>query len=238
MYKKKKIIVGISFNTKKLDNNKQSLTPQWIRNRIRIFQNYTRKSLQKQSNQNYLALIEYEDSTKKVIQKALRCYGKLPHNIRFIPRSRYERTMKKAIKGYRNLYLVRLDSDDLYRRNYIQQLHHHRASKRIKAIINQKGYMYGAVQHQIAPMKAKSPPFYTLVYKVKDYLRGKRYRLKGGHPAVIRLPHDKLHVRNFVHIIHSGNTTSTFRSKRNKQINLRKLTRNSQRVRRILRKFM
>ncbi|MFD2368988.1 glycosyltransferase family A protein [Brevibacillus sp. GCM10020057] len=236
---KKKIIVGIAFNSKKLKlNRKKRFSSRWIKKRMKVFMRYTRKSLQKQSNQGFVALVEYEDRSRKKIKKALRKYRKLPKNIKFIPKSKYQRSIKKRLKGYRYLYLVRLDSDDMYRKNYIQQLKNHRPRKGVRAIINQHGYMYDAKRKRIAPMYAKSPAFYTLIYKAKDYLKGKRYRLRGGHPAVIRLRHDKLRRRNFVHIIHGGNTTSKFRSKRNKVIDKRRIVKDRRRVRKILSSFM
>ncbi|MED1793419.1 MULTISPECIES: glycosyltransferase [Brevibacillus] len=236
---KKKIIVGIAFNSKKLKyNRKKRFSKRWIKSRMKIFMKYTRRSLQRQTNQGFDALIEYEDRSRKHIKKQLRKYKKLPRNIKFIPKSMYQRSIKKRLKGYRYLYLVRLDSDDLYRRSYIQQLRNHRRRKGVKAIINQNGYMYDSKKKRIAPMYAKSPAFYTLIYKAKSYRRGKRYKLRGGHPAVIRLRHDKLRLRNYVHIIHSGNTTSKFRSKRNKIIDKRRVVKDRRRVRRILSSFM
>lgn len=236
---KKKIIVGIAFNSKKLKyNRKKRFSSRWIKKRMKIFMRYTRKSLQKQSNQGFVALVEYEDRSRKKIKKALRKYRKLPKNIKFIPKSMYQRSIKKRLKGYRYLYLVRLDSDDLYRKSYIRQLKNHRRRKGVRAIINQHGYMYDAKRKRIAPMYAKSPAFYTLIYKAKDYRSGKRYRLRGGHPAVIRLRHDKLRLRNYVHIIHGGNTTSQFRSKRNKVIDKRRVVKDRRRVRGILSSFM
>jgi Putative rhamnosyl transferase len=237
--KRKKIIVRIAFNSKKLKyNRKKRFTTKWIKSRMKIFMRYTRRSLQRQTNQGFVALVEYEDRSRRKIKKELRKYSKLPKNIKFIPKSKYQKSIRKRLKGYHYLYLVRLDSDDLYRRSYIQQLKNHRRRKGTSAVINQFGYMYDSKKKRIAPMYAKSPAFYTLIYKVKDYLKGKRYRLAGGHPAVIRLRHDKLRLRNYVHVIHSGNTTSKFRSKRNKVINKRRIVKNRRQVKRILSSFM
>ncbi|MDH4620218.1 glycosyltransferase [Brevibacillus sp. AY1] len=239
MGKRKKIIVGIAFNSKKLNHNrKKRFSTRWIKKRMKIFMKYTRRSLQRQTNQDFVALVEYEDRTRKKINRQLRKYSKLPKNIRFVPKSSYQKSIMKRLKGYRYLYLVRLDSDDLYRRSYIHQLKKHRIRKGTSAIINQHGYMYDSKKRRIAPMYAKSPAFYTLIYKVKDYKKGKRYRLRGGHPAVIRLRHEKLRRRNYVHIIHSGNTTSKFRSKRNKIINKKRTVKNRRKVKKILSAFM
>ncbi|WP_167568849.1 glycosyltransferase [Brevibacillus migulae] len=239
MKKQKKIIIGIAFNSKKLKyNRKKRFSARWIQKRMSIFMRYTRRSLQKQSNQDFEALVEYEDRSRKTIKKELAKYRKFPKNIKFIPKSMYQTCIRKRLNGYRYLYLVRLDSDDLYRKSYIQQLKNHHAGKGISAIINQYGYMYDTKKKWIAPMYAKSPAFYTLIYKVKDYLKGKRYRLPGGHPAVIRLRHDKLRLRNYVHIIHTGNTTSKFRSKRNKTIDTTRIVKHPRQVNRILSSFM
>lgn len=87
-------------------------------------------------------------------------------------------------------------------------------------------------------MTATSPAFYTLIYKVKDYLNGTRYRLKGGHPAVIRLRHDKLNRKNYVHIIHKGNSMSKFRSKKGKHIDNQRMIKNPSHVKRILSQYI
>lgn len=69
---KKRIIVDILFNAWK--RSSRIYDRDWIENRMKIFMNYTLKSLKGQSNQNYIALVRYDRSTEKLIRQALSKY--------------------------------------------------------------------------------------------------------------------------------------------------------------------
>lgn len=56
----------------------------WIKNRINVFMNYTYKSLVNQTNQDFTALIIYDDKTENIVISELVNYGELPENIIFI----------------------------------------------------------------------------------------------------------------------------------------------------------
>lgn len=211
--KEKKIVIVSAFNT--FNFRDYRLSKDWIDTRINIFINYTLRSLTNQTNQDFLAFLLYDPTTENMICDALNRYEQLPQNIQFINHKLFNPTMKKTIKDYEYLYLVRVDCDDMYHVSYIQQLHDFQHKEETKAIINQKGYLYDSVGKRIANYFFESPPFYTLIYKSEEYIKGVRYELPGGHAGAIQLPHEILDGRNFVFHIHSANTLNRFNQRFN-----------------------
>lgn len=214
---KKMVIIWSEFNTMPFSNKRFSES--WIEKRIDIFMKFTLNSLKSQTNQNYLALIKYEDKSKDIITKVLSRYPKLPNNVTFIAKSKYEKKVIEKAKGFDYLYLVRLDSDDMYHKSFIQQLFDYKHHISTEAIINQNGYIYDSIKKQIAKFPQISPNYYTLIYKVDDYISGKRYKIPGGHPNVIKLlNHEILKKPNYIRLVHSTNDSSTFRLANRKYI--------------------
>lgn len=203
VHMKKKIIVTIAFNT--FGFTEERFTKKWIDYRMKLFMNYTVQSLKAQTNQNFLTLVRYADETKPLIEEALSKYEKLPANIKFTGKE-YHRIVKEAIKGYDYLYLVRIDSDDMYHQTYIEQLHRYKHKKDTEVIINQNGYLYDTRTNAVAPIFYESPQFFTLIYKTSDYINGKRISTPGGHSGAIKLKHEIIPKRNFLNIIHQHNT--------------------------------
>lgn len=133
--------------------------------------------------------------------------------------------------------LVRLDCDDMYHKNFIQKLHDYTPKKSAKALINQNGYIYDSIKKGIIKTYRKSPPFYTLIYKVDDYINGKRYNMPGGHTYAIKLSHEILAGRNYVIVIHSKNTSKNTSGSYRKSNHKNRIT-NKNKVKQILKNFM
>lgn len=213
---RKKIIIDIPFNVCTFSNKR--LTKKWINQRILIFMKFTLQSLKIQTNQDFIALIQYDDNTRELVKQALANYDTLPRNVKFVSQSEHRNQILEYIRGYEYLYLVRLDSDDMYHKSFIQQLHEYKPKENTIALINQSGYLYNSLQNRLAKIHFTSPPFYTLIYKVKDYIGGKRYKLPGGHPSAIKVPHEILEKANFVVVIHSNNDSTSFKLAKDKDI--------------------
>ncbi|MCA0172211.1 glycosyltransferase family A protein [Bacillus sp. RAR_GA_16] len=211
--KEKNVVIDIAFNNWALnDTENQRWTKEWIERRMEIFMSFTAKSLEKQTNQNFTALVQYDDHTENLVKKAMRKYKRLPKNIKMIRHSELKMQFEDHIREAKYGYFVRLDSDDLYHESFIQQLHDFKGNEDIQVLINQKGYVYDAIQDRLATVSFKSPPFYTLVYKTEDYLKGYRYEMK-GHRSIIEMPHHILENRNYTIIVHAQNTSTTFKEK-------------------------
>lgn len=205
----KKIIININLNTFSFSNKR--FDPIWIKNRINTFMEYTCNSLKNQSNQNFSCFIQYEDCTKDIIEQSLKQYQSLPNNISFISKNAFTKTINDIITKYDYLYLTRIDSDDMYHRDFVEKLHKYKLkSSSTIALINQKGYIYNSNTGKMATINLPSPPFYTLIYKSKDFINGKRYKIPGGHPDVINLPHEIIDGYNYTIVIHSNNDSTTF----------------------------
>lgn len=226
---KRKFIINITFNTFRW--NEHRLEKDWIDDRIEKFMKFSLRSLKLQTNQDFMALVQYDPLSEENIKQALERYDKLPENVRFvIPKGN---PILKHIEGYDTLYLIRLDSDDAYHKSFIQQLHDFQPKKDTKVIINQKGYLYDSTRNRLAHVFYESPQFYTFIYKVPEYLAGKKYLLSGGHAGAIALEHEILDKRNFLNIVHSSNVLKTPR-----HLNYKNIIHNPEEVSAIVKQFL
>lgn len=199
-------IINIVLNTFHFSEDR--LKKDWIDDRIEKFMKFTLQSLKLQTNQDFTALILYDPLSEEFVKQALERYEKLPDNIRFIkPR---ENPTSKLIRGYDTLFLIRMDSDDAYHKSFIQQLHDYQPRENTEVIINQNGYLYDSINNRLVKVFYESPQYYTFVYKVAEYLVGKkRYVLSGGHASAIKLNHEIIDKLNFLNIVHSSNVLKT-----------------------------
>ncbi len=210
--KERIIIIWSKFKTKDMNAQERK---EWLKHRLKILMNYTVSSFKNQTNQNFFYLLNYDNASKDILLKELNNYPPLPKNIIFT--NNYHREIKKIIINYRYLFLVRIDSDDMYDKNFIHKLHLIKPKKETKALISQKGYIYDIFNNILAHWSYISPPFYTLIYKTWDFYNGLRHQIK-GHKSVINLPHELIEGDNFIVIIHNKNTVSRFHSSFNKGI--------------------
>lgn len=205
----KRIVVSTSFNNLKWSDER--LTREWIDKRLRLTMDYTVRSLINQTNQEFLSLIIYDRKSHKNIRSALEEYPELPENIRFVTAQDMNGHMEKYVEGADVLYNVRLDSDDMYHKTYVQQLHDYRHNGETRLLINQNGYFYDSVRNLIAEYYHFSPQFYVIVYDAEDFLYGERYKIN-GHADAINHPHELIVKRNYVNHVHSNNySLGTFR---------------------------
>ncbi|WP_068785576.1 glycosyltransferase [Paenibacillus phocaensis] len=204
----KKVVIESNFNTFGFDP--QRFTRPWLEKRIAIFRNFTLNSLKAQTNQNFLAVFKIAEGTEAIVADILSKQPPLPSNIWFgTNRDSIERIKAFAGKSV-DLYVARLDSDDLYHKTYVQQLYDYVPKPGTVALINQNGYLWDSVHGEMAPTFHRSPQFYVYLYKTAEYLSGYRVKLpgRGTHGNVIDLPHELLAPRNYVNVIHQDNTSA------------------------------
>lgn len=182
MLKDKFIIINIPFNN--LGYNENRLTKEWITSRMDIFYKFTLKSLQCQTNQNFKAFINCDEQSMVIIKEALEEREPLPSNVQFIDSKQNTKLICKAIKDYEYLYLVRIDSDNSYHKDFVQILYDLKPNSDTEALLCQYGYLYDVQADQLAYNFHPSPSYYTFIYKAKEYCLGKRYILK-SHTKVI-----------------------------------------------------
>jgi len=197
---------------------KERLDRDWIEYRLDIYMNYTLQCLKQQTNQNFCALVNYDNSSEDIIKEALSKYEKLPDNVVFVKDKEYEKQIKNHVEDSPNFLLVRLDSDNLYHKSHIQQLHDYQHGKYTIVLLNQAGYIWDVVNKKMACWYHFSPPFYTLIYNTRDYLKGLRYKLPGGHRGAVNLCHEILPPGKFLVLIHKSNIMSGFNSSMRKEM--------------------
>ncbi len=233
----KLIYIPIFFNTHNWEKFKEEkFTKEWIDYRINIFMNYTFKSLASQSNQNFIACLIYDDKTDDLVKAALNRYKKFPESIRALKKSKSNMFLKNLLNDYKYLYLVRLDSDDLYNVHHIQFLHNYHAKDKTEALICQEGYIYDSINHRIVRCFFKSPPFYTLIYSSDDYLKGKRHNITGGHSGVINLNYEIIESK-YLWNCHQLNTGVSDFNSRNSRLGIGEVIEENFQVNSILKNF-
>ncbi|OIJ10400.1 hypothetical protein BKP37_17825 [Anaerobacillus alkalilacustris] len=211
----KKIVINIMFNNRNVPKGK---TKKWIEARIKIFQNFTLRSLKNQTSQDFLCILRFDDQTGGIIKNALNKYPELPENIIFSPDTEANKKINNYIEGSDYFYLVRLDSDDMYHKTYIQQLHDYNPKPSTEVLINKGGYIFDINRSLLKETFRKSPPFYTLIYKTGEYKIGHRKKLVGGHPGAIKFKHEIINKKNYVITIHGHNKSSKFSHRNSNEI--------------------
>lgn len=211
-----KVIINSIFNVKDYEKNgEQRFTDEWIDERINIFTKYTLQSLKAQTNQDFKFYIRYQDSTEDSIFNSLSKHEILPDNVQFVPTTKYDEIVKNEIKDYAYVYFVRLDSDDMYHKSYVQQMYDYIPKKDTVALINRNGYIFDSVNNRFAKCYGKVVTFYTFIYKVKDYLCGDvasvdSTDIDNEQYIALRFPHEFITKRNYIWHIHSSNTITEF----------------------------
>lgn len=221
----KKIIITSKFNIMTgVRNNYYSKSEQlrfdteWVEGRMDIFMNYTLKSLKAQTNQDFTAVYAIEDSTEDLVNDTLKKYEPLPSNIMFVKKSDYLDTLDKLSDGYHVLYLTRLDSDDMYCKDFIDILHKFPVKTNTQELICQDGYMYDSVGNRLADFHHNCFTFYTFIYKkYKEFQKYDSFPLTPmqllidfSHFSTMNYNYESIPGRNFIYHIHGKNAASTF----------------------------
>lgn len=176
------MIIWITFNTANYTDDR--LTKKWIENRLDIFEKYTLQSLINQTNQKFDVYLSCESVTIPIINECLSRRTSLPVNIHFNTISNIHKEIIQDMGNYDYLYHIRLDSDNLYHKDFIQKLYDYKPKDDTQVIISQYGYVYDIRDGSLAPYYQYSPPFYAYIYKKQDFLNGFRYRTPLGHTKI------------------------------------------------------
>ena len=203
---KKKIIIQCAFNVLN-HNDEKELNEDWLKYRVGLFKDYCLKSLEAQTNQWFTALIRCRDETIPFIKGEM---GTLPENVLIVGVAEHNEKIEELTEGYNMLYLVRVDSDDMWEKNFIDMLHNYTPKPETEMLINQCCYNYDIKSGRIASFFYTSPQSYVQIYKREEYMKGKRYRLKNGHGGAILLKHEIIAGINYMDTVHKTNTISIF----------------------------
>lgn len=198
------------FDDRFIDVKKESKTKEWIDYRIDIFMKYTGKSLINQTNQNFKCVVRYAKESEKLIYEALARHSKLPNNIIFSDDG--GQAIEDLIEGYKYIYHIRIDSDNMFAKDYIEQLHHINYYEELECILSQNGYLYDANEDRLANMMHTSPSIYALVYTVDDFICGFAHRLEESHWGAVRLIKEVIPTYSYLIVTHKKNIDNKFDS--------------------------
>ncbi|MFA9464126.1 MAG: glycosyltransferase family A protein [Velocimicrobium sp.] len=182
MVKNKFVIFSIPFNN--LNYNADRLTKEWITTRMDIFFRYTLKSLRCQTNQNFEAFLNCDGESMNIIRELLKEREELPCNIHFVDAKQITALINQTVKEYEYFYLVRIDSDNLYHKDFVQILYDSHPKIETEAFLCQCGYLFDIKTNKLAYSFHPSPSYYTLIYKTGEYQSGKRYSMT-SHKKII-----------------------------------------------------
>lgn len=200
----KKIILTIFFNTFKWSPDR--LTEPWIQNRLNLFFKYTLPSLKAQTFQDFITYVYCDIESMDIIEKQLAMREPLPDNIHFLDTNTIKERIKSDIQGYDLLYLVRIDSDNMYQKDYLETIYEYTPKPETEALITQYGYMFDDITKKLVPYYMESPSFYTFIYNVDDFLKNIRYKVPGGHAYVIStLKCELIPGQNYLISVHDDN---------------------------------
>lgn len=220
--------------TRSLDKQKE-----WLETRIKIFKNYTIKSLLNQSEQNYLHWISFrpeekDDPSVKDLEAFLKSFN---YNFVFTffgfqyPHPKFQtEEFKKTIperlansllevKQFYNkekaVYLTVIDSDDLYHKDAFKEIQSH-IFRTKGALYFQTGYVYDLNSKKLADWNPKTcPPFFTILYSAEVFFDAKQHLIyRPGYLPHMKIPvvfkAIKLSDRKYMYGVHGLNDTTTW----------------------------
>lgn len=221
---KKKIIIYSNFNTPNYIKSpfleaasKKINLKSWIDGRMDIFFEYTLQGFIGQTNQDFTAIYNYTDESENLVLNSIKERGGLPYNVLFVPRSKYQETVDKLIEGYDQLYLTKLDSDDIYIKTFVETLHNLEPKDNTEVVICSYGYMHNTLTGEMAKIWHISASFHAYIYKFsKETARYDSLDLSPlefldkSHFAALNYRHEYIPGYNFIWNIHENNSSTKF----------------------------
>jgi tetratricopeptide (TPR) repeat protein len=170
------------------------LSRPWIAYRIRLFMNYTCKSLINQTNQNFHALLLCDGASLDIVRDEISKYYALPRNIEIIDGDAHEARLAELMDGSEFYCQTKLDSDNMYHKHYVDYLHHHVPEPETKFLAFTKGYTFDANGGAIALYRATREYFYARVGRVEDWADDSKVAQPLGQTErAATIPHELIH---------------------------------------------
>jgi len=182
----------------------------WLNDRIDLINEYTLCSIDNQTDQDFLYFLEIREDTFEYVKDRIKvkkdiCFIKKPPCYKKpIKWDRQPQDIKKYVKD-EIFYDVRLNSDDMYHKDFVKKLKKVKIEKNTEVIIPQQGYYWYLQEDIVIQRKRKFPPFYALIYNTKNYLNGFRYVLPKGHPSLKLLNYKTIQSPSWCWIVHHIN---------------------------------
>ena len=221
--KENQIIFYCGFNCAKHLKDKKSgphftLKEEWVAERFRIWRDYCWHSIVNQTYKDWIFCLRCDLRSKPLIKKYFRAIKNEKLFVVYEDSTQEERLIERFYNGSKNITNVRIDSDDMYHPDALQNLVD--AIKRTgeKWYLFKKGY--GCVYSQMCQsgsMKVYNPPlsgpFYARMLP-RDEWKKDGIKIKIQHHHVCKKDPVKLKDGMVMVGIHPGNTSTRFGMKR------------------------
>jgi len=219
----RKVIVWTPINTSGHFPQLES-DPKWMARRVEIMNRYTIPSMRAQTCKDFEWWIEVRTDTVRYFKEQLDLVGVpavvLPRPIVTDHKAGKNTAWEREPEHVKDrvsepiFYEVRLNSDDLYHKGFIEALQAMDIKPDTKVVLPRAGYYWHLAERKLYKTKHPSPPFYTLIYDTAAWLQGYRHRLPGGHRAARKLPNQDMPGRQWVWIVHDCNNKIVRKGKR------------------------
>lgn len=182
----RKIIIETPLNTMGFSGVREH-DKMWLMKRLEIMHDYTARSLDVQMKQNFDWHILTRPETKEFVNNNFKSWNYLEHIL--TPEEsgqKIQDEMKDSIllqkpetSIYEALIVIRLNSDDCYRKDFIHIVQEHIIKPGMESFVFQCGFMWYQNEDIIVKRKFASPPFYGMIYDPVKYAKGFRYDIRG-----------------------------------------------------------
>ncbi len=203
---KTRYVIYTRFNSDHVLSKKYhvALTKEWIKHRMELFNRYTRKCLQLQTNQDFLNIVHIHPDSKLIVEQELLNHPPLPKNIIFT--SDKITAIENYLQDADQLFISNLDSDDLYNPHFVQFLHDYKPKENTSALICQRGYIFNSQTHIVDKYFSSSPPFFTQIYTAEEYLSYAKYYPPLAHGYMRFFNYEAITEPMYMIVLHDQNT--------------------------------
>ena len=192
---------------------------EWWDHRLKIYEHYCLASIKKQTNKNFILTMTTDwvpDKYREVIKQILERSG-LKYYIRNISDISFEDFMKPFFGKYDIVYHTRIDSDDLFHKDAVEEIQSYEFENR-RALIFQKGYCYDCKNNRLQHYYMPSPPFSTIMYPMDIYIDEKKqdkYKDFLSHDSLIyAMKAVELSENKFIVNVHGTNRVTIYHNDR------------------------
>lgn len=162
---KKLILIRASFNLSPLLH--QRLNPDWIKEHLDLFIQYTYPSLLQQNNTQFYYLLEHAVPTSSLIQEYLIPFNLIPY---VIPTTTPHITLENLISEYDLLYFVNVGTDLLFTKEFIDKLYHYTPNPHSRIITIPTQYIYNISSTQLTKLNPPTTFSFVFICPRQEYI--------------------------------------------------------------------
>ena len=159
------------------------LSKEWIQYRYNIWKKFTLQSMLNQTYKDWIWVIKCHSKSKNITK------GLFYQHDRRINESHSEKNQKRTISEFDDVLLIQLASDDMYRKDAIEEFHKAALIQQREFYLCNTGYILDLSNLNLAKYDKNSPPFYARLVNGKEHgmlrIGMKHRRVKKENPYIM-----------------------------------------------------